>query len=379
MNKKAILSVCNTRGRKEISPMHIKQIGDEQKWLLDVRIKKDGKQYRRRETFDGCKKNAELRYWTLKKELLTAAENGNRSFSNENATFKNIIDYYLERTTIDMHSKHYFKTLKNDLGNVPVSEIRNKFDKYLLLLRKTKVKNTGNILSNNTINKFIAWSKAAFNCAVRGGIVEQNPLQYFQKLPTRPRDRMLTEDEKKKLLETVEKEAPHIYPIVLYSMLVPARIGELLALKRTDYNMVTNTIHIPAEITKMKRPCIKPVPACLIKYMRNIPKESTWLFYRQIGGRYLPIGDFRGTWKACLKIAKIENYKFHDSRRGAYTALLLAGNLPHIVMQVSGHATDMSKVYFGRNEMNAAKSIDFKECTLGGTLEGNEVMQSAVK
>jgi len=71
------------------------------------------------------------------------------------------------------------------------------------------------------------------------------------------------------------------------------------------------------------------------------------------------LGDFRKSFKACLKQAKITNFRFHDTRRISYTNLLLAGNQPHAVMQVSGHATDMSKVYFGRNELLAAKSISF--------------------
>jgi integrase len=359
--------------------MSIKQIGGEQ-FLLDVRIYRDGRQYRQRETFAGCRKKADARYWTLKKEMQTAAENGQRSFSSSITTFKHIIDYYLERNAIDIYSRTYLEKLKEDLGNIEVSEMRDRFDRYLLLLRKTKVRNTGKFLTNSTINRYIAWAKAAVNCALRAGRVDRNPLQHFQKLPTRPRDRMLTDDERQRLIEVVKNEAPHIYPIVLFSLLVPCRAGELRLLKRTDYNMVTNTIHVPAEITKMKRPCIKPVPGgFLTDYFRSIPAECPYLFYRREHGRYLPIGDFRGTWKRCLMLAGIENYRFHDQRRGAYTSLLLAGNLPHAVMQVSGHSTDMSKVYFGRNEMDAAKSIHFKEIgTLIGTLGSRDTMQTAI-
>jgi len=197
-------------------------------------------------------------------------------------------------------------------------------------------------------------------------------LQHFQKLPTQPRDRMLTEDEKKRLLQVVNAEAPHLYPIVLFSMLVPSRKGELVSLKKCDYDMFNNTIHIPAERTKMKRACIKPVPECLTEYMRNIPAESDWLFYRKdFHGVYHSLGDFKKAFKRCLTLAEIENYRFHDQRRLAYTDLLLAGNAPHTVMQISGHATDMSKVYFGRNELLAAKSLNFgsKPDSLTGQLK----------
>lgn len=357
--------------------MSIKQIGAD-KFLLDVRIYKDGRQLRQRETFHGSRKKAEQKYWALKEGMQAAADKGIRSFSNI-TTFKYIIDYYLARNTIDADSKTYFNKLVDDLGNVQVSEMRERFDKYLLLLKKTKGRFTGRQLANQTINHYLKWSKAAFNFALRAGITDKNPLQYFQKLPTRPRDRMLTEDEKARLIDVVKNESPHIFPIVLFSLLVPCRRGELLSLRRTDYNMVTNTIHVPAETTKMKRPCIKPVPDCLKEYFQNIPSECPYLFYRREGVKYYPLGDFRKAWKRCLKLAGIENYRFHDQRRGAYTDLLLKGNAPHIVMQVSGHATDMSKVYFGRNEMNAAKSIDFKEKgTLRGTLESSGTMQTAM-
>lgn len=327
-------------------------------WFLNVRVWKDGTEYRKREEVQGGKKAAEARYWELRKELQERAKNEPRSLTV--TTFKHVLDYYLERNPVDKKSEYYFNRLKVDLGSVLIPDLQERFDKYLLILRQTKRMFTTRRLSNNTINRFIAWSKAAANFALRAGLIEKNPLEHFQKLPTQPRDRMLSDDEKKRLLEAVQTEAPHIYPIVLYSLLVPSRRGELVSLKRTDYNMVTNTIHIPAERTKNKRPCIKPVPDCLIEYMRSVPPESEYLFFRRPGkAKYLSLGNFRKSFLKCLVKAEIENYRFHDQRRVAYTDALLAGNAPHIVMQVSGHKTDMSKVYFGRNELLAAKMFSF--------------------
>jgi integrase len=103
--------------------------------------------------------------------------------------------------------------------------------------------------------------------------------------------------------------------------------------------------------------------------MRSVPVESEYLFFRKDWrGKYHPLGDFRGCWKRCCLLAGIENYRFHDQRRTAYTDLLLAGNAPHTVMQVSGHRTDMSKVHFGRNEMLAAKSLTFGDKPYSSTV-----------
>ena len=61
--------------------MSIKQIGADQ-FYLDARVFKDGRQYRQRENFTGCRKNAERRYYALKEELQTGAEKGSTLFLN---------------------------------------------------------------------------------------------------------------------------------------------------------------------------------------------------------------------------------------------------------------------------------------------------------
>jgi integrase len=359
--------------------MSIRQLSPDL-WFLDVRVYRGRDQLRKREKFAGRRKDAEFRYWTLKKELQEFAKTGNCSLTAKITTFENIIDYYLSRHETDDHSRCYFSRLKKDLGTVRIEDLRDRFDRYMLLLRQTKCSRTGRNLSNQSINHYLKWARAAINLCVRNGLIDKNPLQYFSMLKTMPRTRMLSEEEKERLLATVKAEAPDKYPIVLFALHVPSRYGELVSLKRTDYNMVTNTVHVSAERTKNGRPCIKPVPECLVEYMRNVPPESEYLFYRRDGrGRYHPLGDFHHSFRRLLNRIGIENFRFHDLRRQAYTELLLAGNAPHIVMQVSGHQTDMSRVYFGRNELLAAKSVKFgQNRTLYSTLEGCDTALSSV-
>ncbi|GAF74410.1 unnamed protein product, partial [marine sediment metagenome] len=92
-------------------------------------------------------------------------------------------------------------------------------------------------------------------------------------------------------------------------------------------------------------------------YFRELPAGSDWVFYRKRGRKYLPLGDFRKSWRRACEKAGVHDLRFHDLRRCAYTELVTAGNHPYYVMQVSGHARDMSRVYFGRDEMVAAQSI----------------------
>jgi integrase len=274
-------------------------------------------------------------------------------------TFGEVVDHYLASTSIDPASRGYCLALKAELGGVKIPELRRRFDKFLLTLKKRKVKGTEKLLTDNTINHYISWAKIPISSALRAGLINDNPLQYVRKYRTYPRDRLLTEEEKGRLLEAFKAEAEYLLPIVQFSLLVPSRRGELLSLKRTDYDPVKNVIVIPSDRTKKRRPVIKPVPQCLVEYMKSVPQECPWLFYRKKGGEYLPLGNFRATWNKILKGVGIENYRFHDQRRTAYTSLLNQGNSPFDVMQVSGHSSDMSKVYFGRNEMKAAQRIKF--------------------
>ncbi|HUI91135.1 MAG TPA: tyrosine-type recombinase/integrase [Chitinivibrionales bacterium] len=354
--------------------MNIEQL-DAELWLLDARVTKDGIQYRKRLRFNGSRKDAELRYWMLKNELHEKAKNSNRSLNLKVTTLEHIIDYYLARHEVPHNSICYFNRLKRDLGGVELDDLRDRFDKYLLLLRKTKSKRTGQVYSNQTINHMLKWARSAINFCLRNGQVEKNPLQYFGMLKTVPRSRVLTQEEKDRLLAVVKEEAPRLYPMLLFSFLVPSRRGELTSLKRTDYDMVNNCIIIPGDRTKNGKTCVKPVPDCLKEYMRNVPVESEYLFYRQDWrGNYHSLGDFHKSMRRCIRLAGIDNFRFHDTRRQAYTDLLLAGNAPHIVMQVSGHSTDMSKVYFGRDGLYAAKALKFATtCTNDKYSQGGDV------
>ena len=327
--------------------MSIKKISDTA-YKLDIRLWIKSKEYRHRETFAGGQKAAKNRELEIKEALQAKAAKENCSFKIQ--LFGEALSFYLEHRSLG-RSRSLLKRLESDLGNVPIAELTGRFDLWLQEIKKQ--------YSACTVNRYLAWSKAALNLAIRYGYLKENPLQRFERLREIPRDRLLSDEEKLRLLTVVKTEAPHILPIVRYAMMIPSRRGELVSMRREWYDMVNNCIHIPAEYTKAKRSCIKPVPEELREYMRTIPQESEWIFYRKENGKYHSIGDFKKAWHRCLRLAEITDFRFHDARRGSYTALILAGNLPHVVQKISGHKTDMSKVYLNISNMQAVKALKF--------------------
>jgi len=202
--------------KKGISPMSIKPLNADQ-WLLDVRVKKDRRQFRQRETFTGCRKKADSRYWTLKKELQETAEKTGSLTATVN-TFADIIDYYLERKQSFLSQfekiKYIFDNLRKDLGGVPIADLADKFDRYMRLIRRDNSHRYGRPLSDSTYNRYIGYAKIVCNFAVKYELIERNPLNRFTKIKEVGRDRILSEEEKLRLINTLAKVAPHLKPAV---------------------------------------------------------------------------------------------------------------------------------------------------------------------
>jgi integrase len=342
--------------------MSIKQIGADQ-FFLDVRVFKDGKQYRQRETFNGCRKNADTRYWTLKKDLQETAEKTGSLKATVN-TFADIIDFYLDRKKTFLSQfeklKYIFDALRNDLGNTPINELAVKFDKYLRLIRRDNSGRYGRPISDSTYNRYIGYAKIVCNFAVKFELIERNPLNRFTKIQEVGRDRILSEEEKIRLFNTLAMAAPHLRPAVEFAMMVPIRKGELVHLKKDSLDLINNVIRLRNGTTKNNRGTFIPIPPDMVQYFRAIPAESEYLFYRQEGGRYFSLGDFKRAWKRVKKLAGIGDFHFHDLRHISATELIDAGTPERVVREIANWKTDMLNRYYHLSSKKVLESVQFK-------------------
>jgi integrase len=336
--------------------MSIKQISAG-RWRLDIREWHDGREYRQRRIVEGSQRAAKAIHDEEAKKLHNEALRKTNSLTI--TTFGQALSAYTSRNDTGK-SAWIFERLQRDLGSAPIAELPVRFDRWMELMKHSKGVHSQKPFSTATLNRFLSWSCVALNHCVRHGFTESNPLRHLRKRREIPRSRILAEDEKGRLLDVVAREAPHLHPMLSFVMQVPCRRGEVLAMRREDYDPFSNVIRIPAERTKAKTACIKPIPANCREYFQAVLRtESPWLFYRMERGQYCALGDFHKAFKRCLRIAGIADFKFHDTRRQAYTELVLAGNAPHVVSKISGHRTDMSKVYCSISGMQAAQAVKF--------------------
>lgn len=334
-------------------------------FLLDVRAWKDGKEFRRREKFTGSKKAAETRFHELRKELYERAKKNPRSLKSPDkvcSTFGEVINFYLKRNEIG-DSKHYFDRLKVDLGNFSLNDMADSFDRWLLLLRQGRSARTGRPLTPATINRFIAWSKAALNFCLSYGMIEENPLAHIKKAKEIPRDIVLNDIDKQNLFNILEKEAPYLVPLVRFALLVPCRTGELIQMRRDDLDLFNNAIRVRCGIMKNKEMAAwKPIPPSMRPYFQNLPSSSEYLFPRQIGGRFKQIKAFPyKTFRHCLKQAGLKGWRLHDARHEAISSMLNFNTPEIVVSQIAGWTSSaMLRTYYHRDGLQAVKMARFQ-------------------
>jgi len=256
--------------------------------------------------------------------------------------FSSILELYIDnRERIGSCDKYRFEKLKEDLGAIRLSDFANAFDRYMVIIKKSKnPKNDNKPYSASTINHYIKTVRAVFNTALANEIIEHNPIntRRYKLRDEVPRDRVLSKLEYTNLMNVIRQERPWIEAIVLFDMLIPTRKGELIRMKKEDLDIVNKVIRIRNGTTKNGQGLWKDIPPIMYEYFENLPKETDYLFYRYIKKhkKYVSVGDFKKSWKWVRDKAGIKNFHFHDGRRMSATDLINNGSPIHAVTEAGG-------------------------------------------
>ena len=329
---------------------NIVKIGPSQ-YRLDVRVKKAGHQFRKRENFQGSKQDAEDRFLHLRK-VLQAGYAVRASFK----TLADVLAFYREkRVTFSKQDESRYSFLFRELGTAIIPTVADRLEGFLTLHKRAPTRKTGKCPSGATLNRLVEMVRAAFNMALEAGFVALNPIskRRFPKFKEIPRDKVLSEDEEFRLLEILAREAPHIHPIVQFALQVPCRKSELVNMRKADLDHFNKAIRVRNGMTKNDQGLWKPIPPDMDAYFRSIPTDCPYLFYRIEKGAYKPLGDFKKVWKRCLGLAGISDFRFHDTRHVSASALVDNGTPEQVVMGIAGWKTNMLKDYYHRAGINS--------------------------
>lgn len=335
------------------------------KWRVLLRYRAGGKiremQATRNTKAEAVETLAEMR-------LRVKAIRGGCSFPMRSkvSTFGECIQYYLARRDPGK-AACILTRLKNDLGGVSLAELGDRFEQWFNLMRdasrrvyvgKGQTRATGRTITPATLNRYLSYGSAAVNLCHRHGLVSDNPLRRFSKLPETPRDVSLTNEDRRRLLITVQREAPHIAALVEYALQVPCRKGELLNARREDLDMLHGTIRLRNGTTKTGRGRDLPIPPLMLDYFRDLPADTDYLFHHD--GK--PLGDFKRAWKRCLKLAGLSHLHFHDTRHISASDMLNRGTPIMSVCAVAGWTSPaMLTRYYNRHERGTLDAVIFGE------------------
>lgn len=272
----------------------------------------------------------------------------------ERTLFKDVIKRYIQDVTLTTRSmkedryrlnamaRHWIgKLAMTSLTAIKVAQYR---DERLQLV------------SAGTVIRELAYISSIVNHSRREwGINMNNPVESVKKPPSpMGRNRLLYSDELERLLQACKPRVKNgniwVLPLVKFALASGMRRGEILGLDWRCINLDKRTAFIP--ITKNGTSRTVPLSSEALTILKELP--------RHISGQVFPIKgpNLSVIFDKARRIAKIEDFHFHDLRHMAITRM--AEKLPNLIelSAVSGHKSlAMLKRYYHPNPELLAEKL----------------------
>ncbi|MDR3231155.1 MAG: tyrosine-type recombinase/integrase [Synergistaceae bacterium] len=284
---------------------------------------------------------------------------------------KNIYErWVLEYRKSGDSTVHMLESNFKTLADTPLDEITiAQVDQW-----RSKKKKDG--LKTSSINRYITALTAAINWAVKRNLIETNPiakLEHLAETDTVKKVRYLTKDERERLMASLDERekdiregreshniwleerergarpqikdgdfADHLKPLVLLSLSTGIRRNSLLSLEWGDVNFDDKTIMVRAATAKSGEQYyvhMNKTTFDTLSRWRNQSKRTapgSLIFPSPKTGKKM--GDCRSSWENLMKMAKTENFRWHDMRHDFASQLVMRGVDLNTVRELMGHA-----------------------------------------
>lgn len=264
----------------------------------------------------------------------------------ESKTFKDMMEKFMKehapKRTISMQ-RSYFSSLKRlspSFGDSKLSAITPKMISNYKVLRYSKG------VKPSTINKELAMLSIAFNLAMKEWEwVKDNPVSKVQKeRENNERDRWLTEDEEKRLLENSQKK---LREIIVFALHTGLRQNELLSLQWDKVSLLRRAIIIQESKNGKPRtiPLQQPAYDILVEKFKIRNIRHNFVFTNRIGTK-IDRHNLRRIFSIAVKKAGIQDFRFHDLRHTFATRLVQKGVKIYDISILLGHkSTIMTQRY----------------------------------
>ncbi len=293
-------------------------------------------------TFDRI---TDAKRWAAETETAIRAGRWFRDVEAKRVTLSELIDRYerdyLAIAAIRTNDSRVHRLLfwRAEMGHLALADvtIARVLESRAKLLKSTN--RVGNPFAPATANQYIGDLRHCFAIAKREfALIADNPLRDIQKLrEPRGRIRFLTSDERVALLTSCKSHSEALHTLVVLALSTGARKGELLGMRWPDVDMKSGTLtfHYTKNGERRAAPLTGLAQVLLAEHSK-VRRLDTTLVFPGLKGRPLVVDKmFR---EACQR-AGINDFRFHDLRHTAASALAMNGATLAEIAEVLGHKT----------------------------------------
>jgi integrase len=261
-------------------------------------------------------------------------------------TFRNVVDRYLDTKkgvqrpntyrAVRLHlTQHWAPFAALPIGSIARAAVAAQLQ--VIIKERGKV---AAARARANLSTLFAW-------AMREGLVDANPTIATNKpdLGTRPRERVLTNDELAAIWNACDDDDGRIVRLLI---LFGCRRQEIGSLLWREVDLENGTLTISAERSKNHRSLVLPLPPIASDILRAVPRRGEYVF-GHVFGRSHGFGSWSALSKKISERSKVNAWTFHDLRRTAATGMNELGIAPHVVEQIlnhqSGHKRGVAGIY----------------------------------
>lgn len=229
-------------------------------------------------------------------------------------------------------------------------------------------------------NRVQALLSAMFNHAIRELDYELpgNPATGIGKSPENERDRVLSDDELRRLWQALESEPVRVAGLFKILLLTAARLSEVAGMRWTEIDFANAWWTLPRERSKNKLAHRVPLVPSAIALLHQLKNDSEFVFPGQRRGTYV-----RGTQKWLDGIrtrAAIPDFHYHDLRRTSASAMTAGGTTRFIAGVVLNHReAGITRVYdrtsYDREKREALERWERRLLTIVGEARESNVVE----
>jgi integrase len=198
-------------------------------------------------------------------------------------------------------------------------------------------------------NRVLSLLSKMFNLAMEWRWRPDNPAKGIERYQEHKRDRWLSDDELGRLCSVLDAH-PNVRAAnaVRLQLLTGARLGEVLASRKDDFDLQRGVWTKPSHQTKQKRtehiPLSAQAMALIASIIETSDPRSSFLFPGNKPGQ--PLRDLKKFWVGVMRRTEITNYRRHDNRHTYASHLVSSGLSLEIVGRLLGHtSTTTTKRY----------------------------------